>query len=109
MQPGLRNSIFGLAATLALPGAAQAQAGDAREGRALAQAWCSACHVVEPQQRRAGNDAVPSFAAVARMPSTTSLSIRAFLQTPHPPMPDLKLSRTQIDDIVAYILSLRQP
>jgi mono/diheme cytochrome c family protein len=41
------------------------------------------------------------------MKSTTVLSLRAFLQTPHARMPDLHLTRDEIDNIAAYILSLR--
>jgi mono/diheme cytochrome c family protein len=52
-------------------------------------------------------DAVPSFAAVAAMKSTTQLSLQAFLQTNHHNMPDWRLTRQQVDDVVAYILTLR--
>ena len=52
-------------------------------------------------------DAVPSFRAIAAMPSTTALSLRVFLQTPHGRMPDFALSRNETDDVIAYILSLR--
>ncbi len=91
-------------------GAARAHpyAGDPTEGRALARVWCSSCHIVEPEQRHAGNDAIPGFPAIAQMPSTTAMSLQAFLQTSHPPMPDVVLNRRQIGDVVAYILSLRQ-
>jgi len=43
---------------------------------------------------------------VAR-PETTALSLSVFLQTPHHRMPDYALSRNEIADLVAYILSLR--
>jgi mono/diheme cytochrome c family protein len=77
------------------------------QGQRIAERWCSNCHVVSPSQTRAPADAVPSFAAIARMPSTTQMSLKAFLASPHPPMPDLKLSRGEIDDLSKYILSLR--
>lgn len=86
---------------------AQSPAGDPAEGHRLAQEWCASCHTIEPMQPPLPGSIAPSWSAVARMPSTTSLALRAFLLTPHPPMPDLKLTPTQIDDIVAYILSLR--
>jgi hypothetical protein len=66
-----------------------------------------ACRVVAPGARETASDAAPSFAAVARMSSTTNLSLRAFLLTPHRRMPDLAPSRGQIDDVVACILSLQ--
>ena len=95
-------------AVSAAPARAQPPGGDADAGHALAKSWCSSCHVVGPEQQHAGNDAVPSFAAIAAMPSTTTMSLRAFLHTPHPPMPDLQLSHTQVEDIATYILGLRK-
>ena len=95
-------------AVLLLPGPAHAQAyGDPAEGHRLASAWCSSCHQIEARAPAAANDAVPSYQAIAAMPSTTPMSIRAFLSTSHKVMPDFKLTDTQIDDVSAYILSLR--
>ena len=54
------------------------------------------------------NDAVPSFVSVARMDSTTTTSLEVFLSTPHGRMPDYSLSRHDIANVSAYILSLRQ-
>ena len=84
------------------------ETGDIPAGRRLAETWCSACHVVGPSQQRGTSNGAPTFAAIARMKSTTSLSLHAFLQTPHDRMPDLNLSRDEIDNLVAYILNLRQ-
>lgn len=81
--------------------------GDVVVGHALAAHWCAGCHQVEASPGHA-RDVPPSFVAVAAMTSTTESSLRAFLQTPHANMPDLKLSQTQIDDLVAYILSLKK-
>lgn len=91
----------------AVPPAARAQqGGDPYAGKELAEHWCKSCHVVGPTDRAISNGA-PTFAGLARMPSTTAMSLRVFLHTPHPPMPDLQLSRNQIADITSYILSLR--
>ena len=108
--PAMCGTILCLSAfvLLSAPARAQEHDGDPAKGRIIAQTWCSACHVVSPDQQHAGSDAVPSFAAIARMSSTTSMSLHAFLQTPHPPMPDLKLTHNEMDDLDAYILSLRQ-
>ena len=81
--------------------------GDAATGHYLAETWCSACHVVSQTPRHGASNGAATFAAIARMTSTTPLSLRAFLQTPHSQMPDLHLSRSEIDDLTAYILSLR--
>lgn len=104
MRPAIPLALLSL---FSLPAFAQTSAGDADAGRVLAQTWCSNCHVVDanPVQAR---DSVPSFPAIAAMPSTTALSLQAFLQTPHGKMPNFQLGRTQIDDLVAYILTLRR-
>jgi hypothetical protein len=41
-------------------------------------------------------------------PATQHGSLRAFLMTPHPSMPNYRLAPQEIDDVVTYILSLRR-
>ncbi|CAH2600735.1 Cytochrome c-552 [Rhodovastum atsumiense] len=103
----MRSSAIFVAALAmsAVPAAAQ-QSGDPATGREIAQAWCSECHMIESRQAR-GNDAVPSFPAIAARSDTTSMGLHAFLATPHANMPNLRLSRAEMDNLVAYILSLR--
>lgn len=95
-----------LLAALMAPTALAQDIGDATTGDKLAETWCSNCHVVVPTARRGSSNGAPTFSAIARMTSTPPLSLRAFLQTPHNRMPDLQLSRNEIDDLIAYILSL---
>jgi hypothetical protein len=52
---------------------------------------------------------VPSFTAVARLPSTTAPALHDFLTTPHGDMPDMKLKAGEFDAVIAYIFSLKQP
>jgi mono/diheme cytochrome c family protein len=77
-------------------------------GHQIAERWCRNCHVVDLDQKTAPNDAVPSFPAIARMSSTTKMSLAAFLTTSHAPMPNFVLSRNEIANVSAYILSLRK-
>lgn len=90
-----------IGAATALPAAA---AGDAAEGLALARQWCAACHLVEAGGST--TEGAPPFAAVADRPGVTADSLRAWLAHPHPPMPDLALTRAEIEALVAYIASL---
>jgi mono/diheme cytochrome c family protein len=84
--------------------ASTALAADAKHGLTIAKRWCAACHVVTSEQKTGSAD-VPSFADIARR-RTNAKALAAFLTDPHPKMPDMHLSRTEIDDIVAYIRSL---
>ncbi len=97
-----------IGATVALPRSAVGQqiAGSTDRGRDLATTWCGGCHLVD-QNQRVARDAVPTFRSIAAMKSTTSLSLHVFLQTPHTRMPDWRLTNQEIDDVVAYILSMR--
>lgn len=92
----------------AAPARAAGDQTDVAAGQGLARAWCSECHQVEPDRLVGPYSDVPSFTAIARQPSSTETSIRAFLVTPHPTMPNLKLTPAEISDIVDYILSLRR-
>jgi cytochrome c len=96
-------SVLSVAAA-AVPNCAVA-AGDAASGLALAQTWCTGCHIVEPAA--AGGDSAPPFAAIANRSNLAPGALRAWLTDPHPPMPNLELSRQQIDDIASYLDSLR--
>jgi len=81
--------------------------GSVADGLELALRLCSDCHVVSPRQARAPTDAAPPFTERARDPAVTPLRLRAFLQMPHARMPSIALTRSEIDDLIAYILSLR--
>lgn len=81
--------------------------GEPEAGQEIAARWCASCHATtgDPGTR---TDVTPSFPAIAAKPTTSELSLRVFLQTPHDRMPDLQLSRQETDDLVAYLLSLRR-
>ncbi|HEX3993125.1 MAG TPA: cytochrome c [Acetobacteraceae bacterium] len=81
--------------------------GDPIAGHKLATAWCSNCHTL-PDSKQAVATGAPSFSSIAGNHSITPLSLRVFLQTPHPPMPDLHLSNPEMDDLVSYIQSTRK-
>lgn len=90
-------------ALVALLAAAPAGAQDL-PGRALAERWCAACHVVSAEQTTVVEGAAPTLAAIAA--SRTDEALLAFLADPHPPMAPLGLTRREAAEIVAYVRSL---
>lgn len=105
-------SVFGFCAALGLGAALAAPPvpADPAKGRRLAERWCAACHLVSADQKVASADA-PSFQALADAPNRTPDGIADFLTLPgttHSRMPDLALSRVEIDDITAYLASLKK-
>jgi mono/diheme cytochrome c family protein len=88
------------------PAAAQDLPGDPAAGADLAREVCAKCHVVAEDQPI--DPAVgPSLLELAEHPATTEMSLRAFLQTPHPTMPNLMLTPDETDDVIAYLLTLK--
>jgi len=87
-------------------GNAQQRAGIPAHGRAMAEAWCSACHLVSSEQTHANVD-VPTFLSIARRLPTDADVLAAFIANPHPPMPNMSLSRQDIQDLLAYIATLK--
>jgi mono/diheme cytochrome c family protein len=86
--------------------ATSALAADVAGGEQLARRWCSACHLVAPNQQTPVSEA-PPFAAIARRPDFNPASIAFFLLDPHPKMPDMGLSRAAAENLAAYIASLK--
>ena len=78
---------------------------EAERGLSIARTWCSSCHLVEPGG--AAVDAGPPFTEVANDPERTPDRLRAWLADPHPPMPDLNLSRDEVRAILADLESLK--
>ena len=96
----------GLAAAFAGAPARADDAGPIAAGKTVAQTWCANCHLVSGSQTQ-GSDEAPTWTSIASRPGTTPASLHAFLAKPHGKMPDFKLSPTEIDDLVTYILSLK--
>ena len=92
------------AVTLALNSAPAQAGGDPEIGDELASHWCSNCHAVAGQAR--ASDAAPPLATIAQKHAEDQHWLRAWLADPHPPMPNLNLSRAEIDDVIAYLQRL---
>ena len=77
---------------------------DVQKGAQLARQWCANCHAVGGKPASAVPQGPPSFSAVAQ--SMTADQLHAFLSHPHGSMPDLALTRAEIDDLIGYIETL---
>ena len=78
---------------------------DATRGSQLARQWCASCHVTSGDPAGNIQQGPPSFHTIAG--ARTADQLRAFLSHPHGAMPDLSLTRQEIDDLVGYIETLR--
>jgi mono/diheme cytochrome c family protein len=100
-----RSAGLALGALVACGALPSAWSADADHGEKLARRWCAACHIVAPDQTR-GQDNVPPFATIAKIRGFGTGKIALFLLDPHPKMPDMQLSRSEAEDLAAYIARL---
>jgi cytochrome c len=91
-------------------GAAQAQIHpDAKTGHEIASKLCTSCHIVGEKAASAAMPAdVPTFEEIANKPNQSTEAIAGRIVVPHPPMPTINLTREEIGDVAAYIMSLRK-
>jgi mono/diheme cytochrome c family protein len=107
MRAGAAAALLaGLVGVIGVSGALGEARADAVRGRVLAEQWCAQCHGVRPDDI-SPIPKVPTFPQVAAQAATTEMALRVFMRTSHPTMPNLILHPDDLDDIVAYILSLK--
>jgi mono/diheme cytochrome c family protein len=93
-------------ASLALAGVTSEP--DSVQGQALAEKLCTNCHLVgSARQQQPANADVPSFKEIADREDQTAGAIIARIMLPKHPMPQIPLTKTELADLAAYILSLR--
>jgi cytochrome c len=86
---------------------ARAQQPNITAGRAIAERACAGCHLIGGASQKGPVPAgVATFAEIASRPGQTAALIAGRIVIPHPPMPDAHLTRQEIADVAAYILSL---
>ena len=96
----LRAAVF---VFLGVTGAASAA--DIEQGQRIYQRWCVECH--GSIAAKTARDSAPPLAQIVRDKTLTPGALRTWLANPHPPMPNLSLGRREIEDIIAYLQSLR--
>jgi cytochrome c len=83
---------------------------DPKIGHDLAFRLCTGCHSVDTETRTTAIFAdVPTFTAIANRPGQSAEAIAGAIVFPHPPMPQTRLTRTEIANLSVYIMSLKRP
>jgi mono/diheme cytochrome c family protein len=81
--------------------------GDKTKGRIFAQAVCAECHAVNPSDTASPRTDAAPFKAIAVTPGMTELALAVWLKTPHKTMPNLIIGNDDMENVIAYIVSLR--
>jgi len=91
------------------PDATKPKKPDPQNGRVIVRALCTNCHLIGEEPTSTVNADVPSFPAVANKPNQSAEHISNWLLNSHGPMPNVHLTRSELSDVAAYIMSLRRP
>ncbi|WP_417592887.1 c-type cytochrome [Parasphingorhabdus sp.] len=88
----------------------RSDANAAVDGLAFAQARCAGCHNVMDGQA-SPNASAPRFEAIANTRGLTDDTLKAWLRDSHnyPGQMDFEIDAKRIDDLAAYMLTLRSP
>jgi cytochrome c2 len=81
--------------------------GDARKGLNYARRVCAACHNVQRSDAKSPNSKAPPFKQIADTPGMSVTALTVWSRTTHPTMPSLIIEPNDMDDLIAYIPSLR--
>lgn len=80
---------------------------DPHKGREFAQRVCAECHAVLPEDKTSPTADAPTFKAIANTRGMSRTAIIVWFQSPHQKMPHLVLEADDLDNVIAYIHSLR--
>jgi mono/diheme cytochrome c family protein len=79
----------------------------AYRGAAIAGQVCAQCHDASANGGPGPAVAAPSLMSVANRPDTTPQSLSLWLTSSHPTMPNYIFNKESVNDLVAYIMTLR--
>ena len=105
------SSLAGVGLLLAalLPAGSSLADGDPAAGKRKAIEWCARCHVIGEHNRYGGINSTPSFYIMSEKPESYRVRVLSVQERrPHRAMA-LDLKNEDLDDILAYILTLKRP
>jgi tetratricopeptide (TPR) repeat protein len=82
--------------------------GDAHKGLVYAERVCAGCHNVSRSEATSPNRQAPPFKQIADTPGMSVTALTVWSRTSHPTMPNFVIDPADMDDLIAYIVSLRE-
>ncbi len=101
-------SMSGCATVVRIPGPPAADSGSVALGRVYAERTCASCHAVGPRAMRSPDPRARPFDSIANTPGMTRTALNAWLHSSHSNMPNLIVEPESVDDLYAYVLTLRR-
>jgi mono/diheme cytochrome c family protein len=77
-------------------------------GRAYAEQICSECHAVRKGELLSPHERAPAFVVIANARGMSEMALRVWFQSAHPSMPNLVIRDQLADELIPYIMSLKE-
>jgi mono/diheme cytochrome c family protein len=85
------------------------EVGNPDQGLRIARGVCAECHLVDKVPgEQSPNLIAPTFEHIANTSGMNSTALTAALRTSHESMPNIIIKGSDLDDVIAYILSLQK-
>ena len=84
------------------------EVGNPHQSLRIARAVCAECHLVDKAPGQSPNLDAPTFEHIANIPGINSAALTAALRTSHESMPNIIIKGSDLSDVIAYVLSLRE-
>jgi mono/diheme cytochrome c family protein len=81
--------------------------GSPARGQRVAEAICAECHAIQKGATRSTNANAPTFQTLAKTPGMTATAFRVWLRSSHKEMPNIMLKSEEVDDVIAYVQTLK--
>lgn len=89
------------------PPAQTQELGDPAKGLTYAEMHCAECHAIGREDDISPAFGAPPFLTIANTRGMTERAIGVWFQSSHPTMPMLVVPREDLDNVIAYIMSLK--
>jgi cytochrome c len=89
------------------PALAQSVVADPGRGRDIADSLCSTCHVVDASPGNIAKSDISSFYSIANKPDQSQERLAGAIIFPHPAMPKVSFTNSELRDVISYIMSLK--
>jgi mono/diheme cytochrome c family protein len=99
-------TLISIPVLVGLASSAEAQTGDPEAGAAYAKQVCAKCHAID-RTELSPEPTAPPFKDVANTPGMTATALAVWLTTSHPTMPNIVLDPQELDNVIAFIVSLK--
>lgn len=84
-----------------------AQLGDMDEGLKFAAQKCASCHDITSQNPMTTASGAPTFHVIANTSEISRTSLSYWMLSSHPKMPGMMIEQQDLDNVITYILSLK--